>query len=96
MQRGSLSRQNSDDRASANSISDLDAEDEEELQARTAMNRNDSPSAALPIGDGDLERGIQTERRDAPASESWRDWAIGLLAQTPQPRRRDEEVDRDR
>lgn len=96
MQRGALSRQNSfEERTPSRSISDLDDEDEEEVQARAATSRNDSPSAALPMDERDLERGMQQQRQDAPASESWREWAFGLLSQVPPPRRR-EEVDRDR
>ena len=97
MQRGNLSRQNSfEERSSVHSAAELNAEDEDEMQARAATTRNDSPSAALPMDEGDLERGMQSQRREVPTSESWRDWAIGLLSQTPQPRRRDDEVDRDR
>jgi hypothetical protein len=94
MQRGNLSRQNSfEDRTSNSSISGIGAEEEEEVQARAAISRNDSPSAALPMEQGDLERGLQ--RREAAAPESWREWAMGLLSPTSQPPRR-EEVDRDR
>jgi len=97
MQRGNLSRQNSfEERSSVHSAAELNAEDEDEMQARAATTRNDSPSAALPMDEGDLERGMQSQRREVPTSESWRDWAIGLLSQTPQPRRRDDEVGRDR
>lgn len=96
LQRGNLSRQNSfDDRTSSPSISPLDAEDEEEVQTRAAVTRNDSPSAALPMDERDLERNTQS-REAATPSESWRDWAAGFLsAAAPQPRRR-EEADRDR
>jgi hypothetical protein len=94
MQRGNLSRQNSfDDRTSPSSNTDLDAEDEEEIQARAALMRNDSPSAALPMDQGDLERGVQ--RREGSTSDSWREWAVGLLSPAPQSRR-GEEADRDR
>jgi hypothetical protein len=93
MQRGTLSRQNSDgDRSSLRALSELDDEDEEEVQAQVATSRNDSPSAALPMDQRDLERGLQQQPREA---QSWRDWAQGLVASLPAPRRR-EEVDRDR
>lgn len=99
MQRGTLSRQNSsDDRASLGPISTLDDQDEEEVQARAANTRNDSPSAALPMNEHDLERGLQRHRTEPNASEasSWREWAINLLAPAPQPSRGREEADRNR
>jgi hypothetical protein len=99
MQRDSLSRQNSyEERTSSRALSDLEDEDEEEVQAQAATTRNESPSAALPMDEGDLERGLHRRRTEPPSqpqAESLRDWAVGLLAQIPAPRRR-EEVDRDR
>ena len=58
MQRGTLSRQNSfEESASSESRSDMDDADEEDVQARAALTRNDSPSAALPLDQRDVEIG---------------------------------------
>jgi hypothetical protein len=95
MQRGTPSRQNSyEERSPSRALADLDDENEEELQAQAATSRNDSPSAALPMDERDLERGLH-QRQQIRESESWRHWAMGLLSHLPAPRRR-EEVDRDR
>lgn len=90
MQRGTLSRQNSYEERSPSlrALSDLNDEDEDEVQTQAAINRNDSPSAALPMDQRDLERGMQ----QAGESQSWRDWAQGWLS-TPRQR---EEADRNR
>lgn len=100
MQRGNLSRQNSfEDRPESLAHSDLDDVDEEEVQTQAATARNDSPSAALPMDDRDLEIGSRQQRlrRDAPPFEVWREWATSFLPQasSSQTRRRDE-ADRDR
>lgn len=91
MQRTPLSRQSSyEENISPHSLSD-DDEDEEEVQVQAATNRNDSPTASLPMDERDLESGDQR----ADESESWRDWALGFLPNLPMNRRR-EEADRDR
>jgi len=75
MQRSTLSRQNSyEGRVSSQRSSD-DEEDEDEVQAQVANNRNDSPTAALPMDEHDLERGEQR----GGESENWREWALGLF-----------------
>ena len=70
-----------------------DERNEEDIQAQAAHNRNDSPTAALPMptasDEPDLERGSDRERR---SPEIWTEWLFGSL---PSGRRR-EEVDRDR
>ncbi|KAF2426483.1 hypothetical protein EJ08DRAFT_721686 [Tothia fuscella] len=74
MQRGSLSRQNSFDENHQSS------EDEEDIQVQAAENRNDSPTAAMPVPsvaeDLDLERGAQRSRSPSPRppTQSWRSW----------------------
>ena len=97
MQRGNLSRQNSfEDRSESLANSDLDDVDEEEVQAQAATARNDSPSAALPMDEQDLEVGTR-QQRDAPPLEAWRDWATSFLPQASSSRsRRRDEADRDR
>jgi len=91
MQRNTLSRQNSYD-----PHRDSSSEDEEDIQAQAANNRNDSPSAALPMpmsGDEtDLERGAERSRTQNNP-DNWRDWVLSLFGGVPARRH---EIDRDR
>jgi hypothetical protein len=77
MQRGSLSRQSSYENRHGSGSESL-SDDEEDIQAQAAENRNDSPTAALPVPvvgeDQDLERGIERSRSRSPRYQSWRDW----------------------
>ncbi|KIW04093.1 uncharacterized protein PV09_04910 [Verruconis gallopava] len=94
LQRGVLSRQSSyEERTPSRELSDIDDEDDDEVQAQVATSRNDSPSAALPMDTRDLERGEQQrQQRDAP----WRDWMNDLMSRLTSQRRRTDGVDRDR
>ena len=103
MQRGTLSRQNSSEgrTASTRTMSSMDDADEDELQEQAALLRNDSPSAALPIDEQDLERGSAHQQQDE--QNSWREWFFGLLpglqpggSASASRRRGDDDVDRDR
>jgi hypothetical protein len=75
----------------------MDDADEDELQEQAALLRNDSPTAALPMDEHDLERGSAQQQHDE--QHSWREWFIGLLPGlqpvTSIGQRRDD-VDRDR